>query len=121
MWPELKSIGKHAKQQKWFEERIYFDNARKLRRICVIDPEDTEFKETIKNARKKLETPMALVMPCEIPKDCGSGASNKIRQFACILDADESTRMRVGNSEFSNLEDHIAGKGEKPLHHCLKF
>ena len=33
--------------------------ARKLRGICFIDLEDTEFKETIENARKKLETSMA--------------------------------------------------------------
>ena len=33
-----------------------------------IDPEDKEFKETIKNARKKLETPMAPAMPCKIIK-----------------------------------------------------
>ena len=35
------------------------DNARKLRGIYFIDAEYKEFKETIKNARKKLETPMA--------------------------------------------------------------
>ena len=35
------------------------DNARKLRGIYFVDPEDKEFKETVKNARKKLETPMA--------------------------------------------------------------
>ena len=32
---------------------------RKLRGIYFIDPEDKEFKETIKNARKKLETSIA--------------------------------------------------------------
>ena len=42
------------------------DNARKLRGIYFIDPEDKEFKESIKNARKKLETPVALAMPCKI-------------------------------------------------------
>ena len=60
LWPELwKSMGKHAKlkeKQKWSEEMFHLDNARKLRGIYFIDPEDTEFKETIKNARKKLET-----------------------------------------------------------------
>ena len=30
-----------------------------------IDPEDKEFKETIKNARKKLETPASHAMPCK--------------------------------------------------------
>ena len=41
----------------------------------------------------------------------GSGASNKINsKLACILEADESTRMRMGNSIPPNHEDHIAGK-----------
>ena len=69
LWPELwKSMGKHAKlkeKQKWSEEKIHLDNARKLPGICFIDPEDTEFKEIIKNARKKLETSEALAMPCK--------------------------------------------------------
>ena len=52
-------MGKNAKlkeKQKWSVEKIHLDNARKLRGIYFIDSEDTEFKETIKNARKKLET-----------------------------------------------------------------
>ena len=82
------------------------------------DPEDTEFKETIKNARKKLETSVAPAMPCKIMKNCGSGGSDKNKtKFACILEANESTRMRMGNSEPSNHEDHIAGKGENSLQH----
>ena len=47
--------GKHAKlkeKQKWSEEKIHLENGRKLRGIYFIDPEDTEFKETIKKARK---------------------------------------------------------------------
>ena len=32
-------------------------------------PEDKEFKETIKNARKKLETPIAPTMPCKMSKN----------------------------------------------------
>ena len=79
---------------------------------------DTEFKETIKNARKKLETSVAPAMPCKITKNCGSGASNKIQtKLACILEADESTRMRMGNSIPHHHEDHFAGKGENSLQH----
>ena len=92
LWPELwKSMGKHAKlkeKQKWAEEKIHLDNARKLRWILFIDPEDEEFKETIKNARKKLGTSVAPAMPCKIMKNCGSGVSNKIQtKLACILEA----------------------------------
>ena len=84
LWPELwKSMGKHAKlreKQKWSEEKLHLENSRKLRGICFIDPEDTEFKETIKNARKKLETSVAPTMPCKILKNCGNWASKKLRQ-----------------------------------------
>ena len=72
---------------------------------------DTEYKETIKNARKKLETSVAPAMPCKITKNCGSGASNKVQTKLA------STRMRVGNSIPHHHEDHIAGKGENSLQH----
>ena len=39
-------------------KKTKLDNARILQRNYFIDPEDKEFKETKKNARKKLETPM---------------------------------------------------------------
>ena len=122
LWPELwKSLGKHAKlkeKQKWSEEKLHLEKARKLRGIYFIDPEDTEFKETIKNARKKLETSVAPAMPCKILKNCGSGASDEIKaELACILEADESTRMRMGNSIPHHHEDHIAGKGQNSLQH----
>ena len=39
------------------------------------------------------------------------------QKLACILEANESTRMRMGNSIPSNHEDHIAGKGENSLQH----
>ena len=44
-------------------------------------------------------------------KNCGSDGSNKIKtKLACILEADESTRLRMGNSIPNYHEDHIAGK-----------
>ena len=36
-----------------------------------------EFKETIKNARKNLETSVAPAMPCKIMKNCGGDGANK--------------------------------------------
>ena len=59
-------MGKNAKlkeKQKWSEVKIYLENTRRLRGIYFIDPEDKEFKENIKNARKKLETSVAPAMP----------------------------------------------------------
>ena len=118
-------MGKHAKlkeKQKWSYEKLHLDNARKLRGIYFIDPEDKEFKETIKNARKKLETPVAPALPCKISKNNQTwptgGKSNKIKsKLACILQASESTRLRVGESLPNHHEDHIAGKGDNSLQH----
>ena len=46
----------------------------------------------------------------------GVGLSDKNKtKLACILEADESTRMRMGNSAPHNHEDHIAGTGENSL------
>ena len=89
---------------------------RRLRGIYFIDPEDKEFKETVKNARKKLETPMAPAMPCKTSKTCKHGETrgktNEIKSnFECILEASESTRLRVEDSVPNHHEDHIAGKG----------
>ena len=92
-----------------------------MRGIYFIDPEDKGFKETIKNAREKLETSVAPAMPCKVMKYCGSDGSNKIKtKLVCILEAEESTRMRMGNSLPNHHEDHIAGKGDNSLQH-LQF
>ena len=68
LWPELwRGMARNAKQkerQKWSHEKPKLDNARKLRGIYFIDPEDKEFRETIKNAREKLETSVAPAVPC---------------------------------------------------------
>ena len=54
----------------------------------------------------------------KLVKNCGNGASNKIQtKLAYIVEADESTRMRMGNSMPHYHHDHIAGKGENSLQH----
>ena len=127
LWPELwKTMGKNAKlkeKQKWSNVKLHLENARKLRGIYFIDPEDKEFKETIKNARKKLETSVAPAMPWKnMKKNCGNGGSNKIKtRLACILEAGECTRLRMGESLPNHHEDHIAGKGNNSLQQFYLF
>ena len=64
-------------------------------------------------------TPVAPAMHRKIIKsNCGSGASNKIKtKLACILEANESTRLRMGESLPTHHEDQIAGKGNNSLQH----
>ena len=101
-------------------EKPKLDNARKLRGIYFIDPENKEFKETIRNARKKLETLVTPAMPCKTSNTRKHGETrgrtNEIKsKLACILEASESTRLRMGESLPNYHEDHIAEKGDNSL------
>ena len=126
LWPELwTKMGRNAQlreRQKWSDEKPKLDNARKLRGIYFIDPEDKELKETIKNARKKLETLVAPAMPCKTSKKSKHGETrgktNEIKsKLACILEASQSTRLRMEEFLPNHHVDHIAGKGDNSLQH----
>ena len=97
------------------------DNARSLRGIYFIDPDDEEFKRFMKNARRKLEIPMPAAMPCRLQRcpcreTCCAVGEHKTKD-ACIVEADESMRKRIEGSQNENHEDHIAGKGMNSLSH----
>ena len=124
LWPELcikmERNAKLKEKQKWSNEKPKLDNARRLGGIYFIEPEDKEFKKNIKNARKKLETPMAPAMPCKTSKKSKHGQTrgktNDFKsKFACILEASESTRNRTEESLPNYHEDHVAGKGDNSL------
>ena len=59
------SRSESRKNKKRAKEKPKFDNARRPRGIYFIDPDDQDYKENLKNARRKLEIPMAAVVPCE--------------------------------------------------------
>ena len=88
-----------------------------------LDPEAVEFKEIIKNVRKKLEIPTAPAMPCKKTNSRHGEIRGKTddfkSKFACILEASESTRLRMEESLPNHHEDHIAGKGAHSLHHYI--
>ena len=81
---KLENNGKNAKlkeKQKWSHEKLHLENVQKLRGIYFINPEDKDVEETIENARKKLETSVALAMPCKIMKKIvGVVDPTKLRQ-----------------------------------------
>ena len=50
------------------------------------------------------------------------GKSNEIKsKLACILEASESTRLRMGGSLPNHHEDHIVGKGDNSLQHYISY
>ena len=75
------------------------------------DLEDMEFKEIIQNTM--------LCKTCKKNKhlETHSKTDDFKSKFACILEASESTRMRMEESLPNYHEDHIAGKGDNSLQH----
>ena len=69
---------KKKEKQEWTTEKPKLDNARKLRCIYSIDSEDGEYKETIKNARKKLEVSVGAAMLCKMGTKSVHGSYGKL-------------------------------------------
>ena len=69
----------------------------------------------MKNARGKLEIPMPAATPCktywEKYRETSSGEKKCKTNFACIVEADESTTKRMEGTLHKYHEEHIAGKG----------
>ena len=86
-----------------------------------MEPDDEEFKHTMKNARRKLEIPMSAATPCKLQREkygetCRVEMDCKTK-YACIVEVGESTRKCMEGSPQKNHEDHIAGKGMNSLSH----
>ena len=120
-WPEIwKSMSRNSKimEKNWASERPKLENARNLRGVYFIDPEDTEFANIIKNeCTEEIGSTDRSCCPLY-----GNGVTcvqkdiHKSR-LTCMLEADESTRLSMEGIEPRIHEDHIAGKGDYSLHH----
>ena len=113
---------RNAKQSKsGLSREPKLDNARKLRVIFFIEPNDEFFFNTMKAARRKLEIPMPAAMSCKIPIQNSGETHRNIGEnktkHACIVDADETMRIRLEGVPHRYHEDHIAAKGKKSRNH----
>ena len=85
-----------------------------MRGVYFIDPDDGEFKDIMKSARRKLEVPMPAAMPCKLEREkCRETCrvDECETKYGCLVEADESTRKRMEGSSRKNLQDHIAENG----------
>ena len=119
LWPELwTKLGRNAKlkeKQKWSNEKPKHDNARKLRGIYFIDPEDKDFKKPLgmlETNWKHQWLPLCLARHAGRARMGRPVARRMIssQKFACILEASESTRLRMEESLPNYHEDHVAGE-----------
>ena len=113
---------KKKAKQRWAIEKPKLDNAKQLRGIFFVEPNNEEFKLTMKAARRKLEVPMPAAMPCKIPiKSSGETHCNigkRKTKYACVVDADESTRPRLEGAGHKPHQDLITAKGMSSMTHC---
>ena len=105
-WKDISEAAQRNAKQHWaVKNKKKLDDAGRLPGIYFVDPEDAEFKETTKNARRKLEVPMPAVMLCKIRRRehketyCTPDAPKT--KYACIVEADESTSKNGKNSRTS--------------------
>ena len=99
------------------------DSARRLRGIYFIDLGDEEYKETLQKARRKLERPVAVAMPCKRTVQTSITKAEIASQgvpgtgYGSKVESPESTWQRVEPSLPEHHEDHIAGKGYTSMTH----
>ena len=120
------------RNRKGKKEKPQFDNARRLRGIHLIDPDDGDCKETLTHAMRKLEVPMEAAMPCKNGTSSKKNSSSPPQEtekrgrepypipktiHACIVEAHGSTRQQLESSLPKNHEDHFAGKGYTSMTH----
>ena len=107
------------RSEKWAIEKPKLDNARRSRGIYFDDPKDEEFKDVMRNARRKLEVPMPAAMPCKTPvkipmcqssrETCRNIGKHKTK-YACVVEVDESMRIRMEAARGSPANDeHTCG------------
>ena len=121
MWKDMSDAWRSKEKQKWAIEKPKVDNARRLRGIFLIELDDEEFKRLMINACGKLEIPMPAAMLCRLQlskhrETCGTVEQHNTK-YACIVEADESMRIRIQGSQSKNHEDNIAGKCINSLNH----
>ena len=114
MWKRMSDAAKCKAKRKWAIEKPKLDNARRLRGIFFIEPEDEEFKHTMENACRKLEIPMSAAMLCRTSVNCRGETCRRIgnskTKYACIVDADESMTIRLVGVPHRYHDDHISAK-----------
>ena len=117
-------MAKNAKlkeKQKWSHEKLHLDNARKLRGIFSLTLRTRNSRRPSGKLARNWKHQWLLLCFAKLIRTiriAGLVHPTKIKtKLACILEASESTRLRMGESLPAHYEDHIAGRGDNSLQH----
>ena len=116
LWPELlekkRKNAKLKEKQKWSNEKLHLENAWKLRRIYFIDPEDKEFEKPSRTSVRSWKHQSLLLCLAKLWRRI-VGVVHPTR-LACILEACESTKFRMGEPLPILHEDILLEKEKIP-------
>ena len=119
IWSTFSKAAQRKEKQQWVIEKPKLHNARKLRGIYSIDPDDGLLKETVKKQLTKLEIPMEAAMLCkQMTKKCPNklretdsetkGSNNILNpKHACIVEAVPDAQAAV-DKVWEKLEKLLA-------------
>ena len=85
---KMSDAAQNREKQEWKNEKPKLDNVRQMKVIYFIDPDDEEYKEILKNPRRKLERSMAPIMPCR------KSHSKRFKKRFVVVESHE-TRQRA--------------------------
>ena len=89
--------------------------------IFFLEPNDEEFKLTLKAPRRKLEVPMPAAMlrntPIKSSGETHRDIGKRNTKNAFVVDADESTRPRLEGDGHTSHQDRITAKGTNSFTH----
>ena len=129
VWTKIGKAAHKREEQEWANEEPKFDNARRMSGIYFIDPEDEKYKESIKNAMRKLEVHMAAGTAVQKRRQKARRAHRNCREAQCTQQGSKKRRMLQkwnlkdpqGNESnhlyLKDHKDHIAGKGYNSMNH----
>ena len=105
MWKHMSDAAKSKAKQKWAVEKPKLDNARQLRGVFFIEPNDEKINTPLKNACRKLEIPMPAAMPCENPirPRCGGQTVDAISAYTQVEMEDAPSHgqnFKIGMSRY---------------------
>ena len=126
IWSGVSQAAHRKEKQHWATEEPKLDNARKLRGIYFIDPDDMEFKDRMRNRRAKSWRRL-WIQPCCVRFKTWSterpvaqtNPNTRRSKYACLVEAHESTRKRIVKTQQQIVRIALLGSGISLRHYNL--
>ena len=133
----MSKSSQQKERRHWAIQKPKLDNTLKLMGIYCIEPDDVEFKDTMKNARKKSEVPLESAVPCKIDTKRGETRSTKrhlsegkirmyhrsprVHENANWNDSIQNHKALIAEKGFNSMSHHNFAHNPFPIHQAMKI